>query len=257
MYGDRLAKYCGQWREGRRWGKGRLTVYHDPLPLDSTVPATTEKSGKDGAGQEGGGNGEQEQTEADGVTEILAEGERAVYEGDWVDDLPQGDGWMADPVGGYYEGHLFKGKRHGQGLQRDGGGRLYLGEWQDDRRHGYGESRGADGESYVGDYCEGLKHGEGRCVWPDGASYEGQVRTLFFCFCMHACHAMPDDDMACAVPVVQRQDGRHRRAEGAPSRGHQKVQRRVPVSIPLPPSNQLFLPPSCTSSFDSMYAGAC
>ena len=86
VYPDRKAKYRGEWRNGKRWGQGKLTMYRSALPPKATVLFA----------------GEQVPTEPGG----LCLGEKATYEGLWVNDVPDGLGVMIDS-GAYFVIHVF------------------------------------------------------------------------------------------------------------------------------------------------------
>ena len=118
VYPDRRAKYCGEWKDGMRWGQGKLTLYSSVLPETSTVLFA----------------GEQVPTENGG----LCLGEKAFYDGLWQNDVPDGLGVMIDPMLGRYQGAWKRGVREGNGHFRDANGNTFQGRWKDDRRNGAG-----------------------------------------------------------------------------------------------------------------------
>jgi len=105
IYPDRKAKYCGEWRDGKRWGQGKVTLYSSTLPPKATVLFA----------------GEQVPTEPGG----LCLGEKATYDGQWANDVPNGLGVMLDPMHGRYQGSWKRGVREGNGLFTDAKGNTY------------------------------------------------------------------------------------------------------------------------------------
>ena len=189
------AIYIGQWREGKRHGRG-TQIWSDGSRHD----------------------GYWENNKANGKGRIIhADGD--VYEGDWVDDKAHGKGvyihadgaryegeWIKDkqhgygtetwPDGGRYEGYYEKGKKQGKGKfywadgsryegdfnnnNIEGSGkyewadnRCYIGTWKDNKMHGKGTFTWPDGRCYIGEYVFDKKEGQGTYKWPDGRQYVG------------------------------------------------------------------------------------
>jgi hypothetical protein len=141
IYKDRRAKYCGEFKEGMRWGQGKLTLYSSALPKGATVLFA----------------GEQVPTEPGG----LCLGEKAFYEGQWQNDVPNGLGVMIDTFHGRYQGAWKRGLREGNGHFRDAAGKSYQGKWKDNSRNGSGTETLPSGERYEGDFQNSLRHGKG------------------------------------------------------------------------------------------------
>lgn len=119
-----------------------------------------------------------------------------VYEGEWRDGQPHGEGLARHPDGTRYRGHWQQGKRHGQGElttpdgghyqgefhqgARQGEGTMtsaegtYRGEWLADVPHGQGRFESPDGTRYSGEWRHGQRFGEGRYEGPDGSRYDGE-----------------------------------------------------------------------------------
>jgi len=61
------------------------------------------------------------------------------YEGDWDQDLMQGDGVYHFTSGAVYNGQWISGRRHGHGLMQYPDGSSYDGQWEKDEMHGIGK----------------------------------------------------------------------------------------------------------------------
>jgi hypothetical protein len=62
-----------------------------------------------------------------------------VYEGDWENNLMQGEGTYYFTSGAVYKGQWINGKRHGNGIIEYPDGSLYEGQWEQDLMHGNGK----------------------------------------------------------------------------------------------------------------------
>ena len=63
-----------------------------------------------------------------------------VYEGNWEDDRPHGEGKESFGDGSFYEGYFHEGLKHGDNcVYRWSNGKMYVGPF----RNGYMEGRGA------------------------------------------------------------------------------------------------------------------
>lgn len=103
-----------------------------------------------------------------------AGGFRNVYEGDWVEDVIQGEG--AYTVNGevLYEGEFERNMFHGKGKLRIKNA-TYEGQMFDNRMHGQGKLTYDSGAVYTGEFVNGKKMGECVYVYPDGDVYEGGI----------------------------------------------------------------------------------
>lgn len=95
------------------------------------------------------------------------------YEGQWMGEVRQGQGFMNRIGVGTYEGQFIRNRATGHGLFIKSNRDIYEGEWLNDRAHGRGTYTHADGGTYVGEWSEDLKNGSGVEVWVDGSKYEG------------------------------------------------------------------------------------
>ncbi len=94
------------------------------------------------------------------------------YEGDFAEGRRNGTGRLRLPDGSTYEGTFVDGARAGTGTYTSASGR-YTGEWAEDAPNGFGRFDYADGSSYEGDWQMGRRNGYGRYQRDDESSYEG------------------------------------------------------------------------------------
>jgi hypothetical protein len=91
------------------------------------------------------------------------------YEGDWVDDMRQGEGIERYPNGHIYKGAFKNGKKeinlvgkaegHGEYLWQNG--EKYIGEWKNGLKEGKGRWESGNGDFYDGDWKNSKAHGNG------------------------------------------------------------------------------------------------
>lgn len=97
-----------------------------------------------------------------------------IYDGEWVNEQPHGQGMLTYADGGQYWGRFVRGKRQGEGLMKFVNGDEYEGSWFDDQPHGQGSLLLATGGRYEGEFNHGKPAGKGRKSYPDGTYYDGQ-----------------------------------------------------------------------------------
>ncbi len=108
---------------------------------------------------------------------IVTFDEELVYEGNMVDDLPNGKGKYFNPdTKETYDGDWMNFKRHGAGkLLNESGEVIYEGEWKNDKYHGYGQYFLRGVCRYEGGWEIGKRNGEGTAYDENGnIEYEGQ-----------------------------------------------------------------------------------
>mmetsp|Transcript_26560 Transcript_26560/g.62775 ORF Transcript_26560/g.62775 Transcript_26560/m.62775 type:complete len:619 (-) Transcript_26560:224-2080(-) len=101
-------------------------------------------------------------------------GDGSRYEGEWVDDMMTGRGFMVWADGRRYDGEWYENRCNGRGVLTYKDGRRYEGEYKMDKMHGRGVYIWAEGARYEGEYKEDKKNGRGVQTWPSGARYEGE-----------------------------------------------------------------------------------
>lgn len=96
------------------------------------------------------------------------------YKGKWVDDMRNGYGVNTWRNGDKYAGNWEDNKRNGKGTFTFSDGGKYAGEWEDDKRSGQGETTWANGDHYKGSYENNRRHGQGTFTYSDGGKYAGE-----------------------------------------------------------------------------------
>lgn len=105
-------------------------------------------------------------------THVWADGQR--YAGDWLNDLPDGQGEWSSPKGDRYVGGFRAGKRTGKGRMVYANQIEYEGDWQDDRPTGQGVFKFANGDVYSGQFLAGEQSGQGTLTHRNGDRHTGQ-----------------------------------------------------------------------------------
>lgn len=95
------------------------------------------------------------------------------YEGEWANDLMNGQGKFTWDDGKVYVGAYKDDTRHGYGIMTWPLGDSYEGYWANDKFNGFGKHELAKGQMYVGQFKDGLYHGEGQLLTQIGDSYMG------------------------------------------------------------------------------------
>ncbi len=172
-------KYEGEWENGRRQGQGTFTA------ADGSKYAGEWKDDLgDGKGVLFLANGESYEGLWYKGYMFLAELSPGVasavtwhgsfYEGEWHDNLPQGEGTIIGPDGDKYVGDWKDGYAEGRGTKTWADGSKYVGEWRNNKRHGQGTYTEADGSKYVGEWKNDQVHGQGAATTANGDKYVGE-----------------------------------------------------------------------------------
>lgn len=106
----------------------------------------------------------------------------ALYKGDWVDDLPHGNGTLYSGEGEIVEGKFENGKvalsnKRIKILFKDG--QYFEGSFSNHRRHGFGKVWYPNGDSFEGDWSCDKRVGRGKLRCADGLRYTGQFLDDF------------------------------------------------------------------------------
>ena len=101
-----------------------------------------------------------------------------MYEGDYINDEPEGNGKLVMENGNYYSGQFKKGKRHGKGKSYDKDGNLfYEGDFINELPNGKGIMY-FDGNKYEGDLVDGKFEGNGKFYYyEEDREYIGQFKN--------------------------------------------------------------------------------
>ena len=109
-----------------------------------------------------------------GYSRILYE-TGGLYEGGFVNGVPQNWGKYLRPDHSNYFGKFDSGKRSGYGIYTYPDGSIYEGDWQEGRKHGEGILKiKGQGLEYVGEFNHGNIHGNGVIFFGDALSFIGQ-----------------------------------------------------------------------------------
>ncbi|MCB1324918.1 MAG: hypothetical protein H7A21_18175 [Spirochaetales bacterium] len=79
-----------------------------------------------------------------------------------------------------YEGDFVDGVLEGQGIMLWADGRRYEGEWRNGRQEGQGTMTWPDGRRYEGEWRGGQPHGYGKLTYPDGLTVSGRFANGYF-----------------------------------------------------------------------------
>ncbi|PSS24315.1 Phosphatidylinositol 4-phosphate 5-kinase [Actinidia chinensis var. chinensis] len=109
----------------------------------------------------------------DCTVKVLSNGD--MYIGQWLDNLPHGQGKYLWADGCMYVGEWFRGKTMGKGRFSWPSGATYEGEFKSGYMDGFGTYTGVGG-TYKGSWVMNLKHGKGTKSYPNGDYYDGEWR---------------------------------------------------------------------------------
>lgn len=88
-----------------------------------------------------------------------------LYEGDFKDDLFEGNGMLYLDEGLTFTGQFSKGMKHGRGFLFSADRTYkYTGNWEDDLKSGDGTETYPDGSVYIGNFRFGKKDGKGNYI---------------------------------------------------------------------------------------------
>jgi hypothetical protein len=135
--------YSGEWERGRMHGQG--THYY------SSSPTTTATSNSRGTHNH----------------------DASYYQGEFRENLRQGNGTYVLPDGSTYSGQWRDGRMSGRGIFTWSDGSVYDGDWKDGKRHGLGLLKASDGFSYDGSWVRNAMEGRGLATYPSGQQYHG------------------------------------------------------------------------------------
>ncbi|CAF1241585.1 unnamed protein product [Adineta steineri] len=95
------------------------------------------------------------------------------YDGEWKNNMKNGEGTLVYADGGQYAGSWVDDERNGHGVNKWSDGRVYTGDWQDNKQHGDGTMTYTDGGKYVGEWENDMRNGHGVNIWSNGDEYDG------------------------------------------------------------------------------------
>lgn len=146
--------YFGSVRNGLRDGDGTRTYANSPLVYVGQYSGNK----KNGFGRL-----------------INARTNQVVYEGEWRNDMKEGNGHLLYEHG-TYNGMFKSDFFHGRGKLSWRNGDVFDGDFHRGERTGRGIMKFGNGDSYEGEFLNGLSHGTGTYVWRNGEVYVGDFR---------------------------------------------------------------------------------
>ncbi|KAM6896889.1 radial spoke head 10 homolog B [Xenentodon cancila] len=102
------------------------------------------------------------------------------YEGEFVCNMPLGQGTFTWPDGCTYTGEIHRGARHGTGTYKCAkSGVCYIGQWYQGKRHGKGTVYYSTDKTswYKGDWVMNNRQGWGERCYPSGNIYSGEWKN--------------------------------------------------------------------------------
>eukprot|EP00002_Diphylleia_rotans_P030472 TRINITY_DN6264_c0_g1_i5.p1 TRINITY_DN6264_c0_g1~~TRINITY_DN6264_c0_g1_i5.p1 ORF type:complete len:358 (+),score=55.08 TRINITY_DN6264_c0_g1_i5:104-1177(+) len=174
VYKNKFFTYEGEWKDGEKHGKGKLSLANGIVIEARFVMGEIEGNGKktwpDGSTYIG--NFTRGEMNGKGVYRG-SDGE--VYEGEYVGNARQGTGRLQTRTSDVFEGNFDRNKPHGRGIWKYANGDCYEGFVVHGVLEGKGTMKYSNGLSYSGEWKSNKWHGEGRLYNPSsGLLYSGQ-----------------------------------------------------------------------------------
>lgn len=164
--------YEGEWECDKIHGQGRWTYSNDGSYFQGRFDCGARVHGtfstKDGS-EEYRGDWNGMIRHGKGMLYIRQVGK---YDGEFKDNVPDGQGTFNYVDGSVYNGMFAKGVRCGKGCLKLGDVLSYQGQWENDAMHGVGYLI-EDGNTYFGEFSAGKKQGKGKMTFQNGTVYEG------------------------------------------------------------------------------------
>lgn len=164
-YPNPFFKYIGEWKDGKKHGKGKLFIGQD-----SYYEGDFDQGEISGNGERFFANGNHyigtfDKGEFNGKGTFTDAVTGEVYVGDFLDNRRHGDGVLTYSDGTKYVGKFINHKRDGEGEYTDSEGNHYKGEWKANRIEGKGKMEYANGDVYDGYFIDGKRSGKGTMKW--------------------------------------------------------------------------------------------
>ncbi|KAL4646082.1 MORN repeat-containing protein 1 [Arapaima gigas] len=173
VYPNRFFRYEGQWRKGKKHGRGKFIMKDGSFYEGEFVDGEMEGSGSRYWARTGNSySGQFHCGEPHGVG-VMQYGSGDQYEGQFSYGLREGHGVLIDKLGQKYEGCFHENKKHGEGKMNFRNGDRYEGGWLFDQRQGHGVIRYRNGSIYEGQWRNNRCNGQGTMIDRSGVVYEG------------------------------------------------------------------------------------
>eukprot|EP01126_Amoeba_proteus_P029486 TRINITY_DN2908_c0_g1_i7.p1 TRINITY_DN2908_c0_g1~~TRINITY_DN2908_c0_g1_i7.p1 ORF type:complete len:682 (-),score=128.01 TRINITY_DN2908_c0_g1_i7:199-2244(-) len=174
-FSDGNGLYIGQWKLGKRHGRGKLTN------KDSVYIGEWQNDKPHGMGKwkypTGGiycGFFDEGLPHGKGV---LKTSDQAVCSCTFSRGTRNGPGKIKYPNGDFFQGYWKKDKIKGEGKLICKDGRAYVGEWENNTYHGVGKLTIPQLYTYEGNFVHGIKSGRGCFIYSDESCYVGEVEN--------------------------------------------------------------------------------
>ena len=158
--------YDGQWRDGKRLGKGRYFTSSGGL-LEGIWNSGLHIYGRVVYANGDHYEGQYWHMQRSGSGTFQSLYSTNEYKGSWKYDKKHGFGSEKLSDGSQYTGYFEADLRHGEGQLTKGNGDSYVGEFMQGKQSGFGKWTREDGKRYEGLWAEGLKHGKGTLISKD------------------------------------------------------------------------------------------
>ena len=173
-YPNSYFKYVGDWKNGKKTGKGVFYVgcdsYYEGDFVDGEIVGVGDRYFANGSHY----HGEFSEGEFNGKGTFTDAVTGEVYTGEFKGNRRHGEGILKMPDGTTYKGLFYDNRKQGEGEYTDAEGNSYKGEWKKNKIEGNGVMRYANGDIYSGCFVDGKKHGKGTIYWAsNGLSYSG------------------------------------------------------------------------------------
>jgi hypothetical protein len=191
-------KYDGYWKNGFRFGYGRLESFNyiyegnwfNDMKSGQGKMIITNGNIYEGNWLNDMKTGQGRMTYTDGniyegnwLNDIISGQGRMTYTDGyeynckWKNDKPSEDGTMTYSPGNTYIGETKGSLMSGKGRMTYANGNIYEGDWLDNIKSGNGTMTYANGDIYEGEWLDNKKCGEGKMIYANGNIYEGDWFT--------------------------------------------------------------------------------
>lgn len=164
--------YIGQWRNGKRYGKGQLMTVAGAL-LEGYWNSGLHLHGRHIYSCGDCYEGSFCHMKREGQGHFQSFDLKTAYTGTWESGLKHGKGQELLADGSIYTGDFVHDKKNGSGLFKWPNKEYYEGEFKDMRIEGWGKYVWAENKWYEGQWKQGQMHGRGKQV-NEGKDYEGE-----------------------------------------------------------------------------------
>ncbi|XP_061115104.1 MORN repeat-containing protein 1-like [Conger conger] len=173
VYPNGFFRYEGEWKMGKKHGRGKLLMKDGSFYEGEFVKGEIEGNGLRYWAHSGDSySGQFKHGELHGSGVMRSAGGKK-FEGEYCYGIREGHGCFLDMEGHTYEGSFHENQKHGEGIMNYRNGDQYEGDWLLDQRQGHGVMRFEDGSIYEGQWRNNLFNGQGTMIHCSGVVLEG------------------------------------------------------------------------------------